>query len=79
MSTQNGSKIKGGKNFKKLCIMNVEKSETESNIRALCSAFGELEQFERVPHKNLAFPLYKSETYVHHFTFFIIYVYASKF
>lgn len=49
------------KNLRKLCILNVEHTETNDNIRSLCSEYGELVNFSRVIHKRLAFALYKSE------------------
>lgn len=49
------------KNLRKLCILNVEKSETNENIRSLCAEYGELTYFNRVSDRCLAFALYKSE------------------
>lgn len=63
MDTTKDPKFNLKKNFKKLCIMNVDKSEANIiNLRLLCSECGEFEQFEHVAHKNLAFTLYKSES-----------------
>lgn len=49
------------KNMRKLCILNVETSETDDNIRSLCAAYGQLLDFNRICDKHLAFALYKSE------------------
>lgn len=49
------------KNTRKLCILNVEESETDDNIRSLCEEYGNLLDFNRVPEKRLAFVLYTTE------------------
>lgn len=59
-STDNGWEVTF-KNFRKLCIKNVEHSETDENIRSICEEYGHLLEFYRIPGKTLAFAVYRTE------------------
>lgn len=48
--------------LRKLCILNVEKTETDDNLRSLCAEYGQLLYFKRIPDLCLAFALYTHGT-----------------
>lgn len=59
--------IKTVKDFKKLCIMNVEQATEAHHLHSICAQYGQLQDFKRFSLKKLAFALYISEKYVHIF------------
>lgn len=46
--------------FRKICIMNMQKNETNEYVRDICQMYGEVVDFQR-PKDNLAFATYKLE------------------
>lgn len=61
MGDTNNLEIIKIKNLRKLCILNVEETETDENIRSLCAEYGNLINFNRISHKHLAFALYETQ------------------
>lgn len=46
--------------YRKICIMNLEKGDTDEQIRKTCQMYGDVVDFQR-PKENLGFATYKTE------------------